>query len=489
MVMPSSTLWGDGNLVTAVNNGSLSEARLDDMAIRIIASWYKLGQDSASHPTPGVGMPVSLLEEHTLVDARDQADRPTIYQGAVEGHVLVKNNGILPLKAPKILSVFGYDAELPATYDPGTASFSGWTQGYSASNVSLALNAFEGLPQTSVFPQRADGGLIISGGGSGANTPSYISSPIAALSARAESDGTALFWDFSSESPDVVVGGPCIVFTNAFASEGLDRVGLHDPYSDDLINNVADSCNNTIVVIHNAGVQLVDAFVDHPNVSAIVFAHTPGQDAGKSIADLLYGDEQFSGRLPYTVAKNESDYGSLLSPAEPSGIYEIFPQDNFSEGVYIDYRAFDAKNITPRYEFGYGLSYTTFSYSNINISQVEGVSTATYPVGAVIEGGQEDLYDVLYQVRADVTNTGSTGGIEVPQLYVNIPGGPVKQLRGFSKVAIDQGMTTTVEFDLRRKDLSEWDVVAQKWKLQSGSYNVWVGASSRSLPLSSTITI
>jgi len=92
-------------------------------------------------------------------------------------------------------------------------------------------------------------------------------------------------------------------------------------------------------------------------------------------------------------------------------------------------------------------------------------------------------------ITADITNSGSIDGAEVAQLYIGIPGGPVKQLRGYSKVAIEHGKTVTVEFDVLRRDLSEWDVVAQNWKLQSGSYGVWVGASSRVLPLQGVLTV
>ena len=204
---------------------------------------------------------------------------------------------------------------------------------------------------------------------------------------------------------------------------------------------------------------------------------------------LIYGDSTFSGKLPYSVPKNESDYGALLSPTLPVAPYALFPQSDFSEGVYIDYRAFDAASITPRYEFGFGLSYTTFAYSDLSIKMLSGVSHATYPSGAILEGGAEDLWDVVATVNARVSNSGAVDGAEVAQLYVGIPGGPVRQLRGFEKVDIAPGSTVTVSFDLTRRDLSVWDVEAQKWKLQSGSYNIFVGASSRTLPLSGTLTI
>jgi beta-glucosidase len=158
--------------------------------------------------------------------------------------------------------------------------------------------------------------------------------------------------------------------------------------------------------------------------------------------------------------------------------------------VYIDYKYFDQKNITPRYEFGFGLTYTTFSYSNLSINKLETVSTApTAPPSPIIPGGVASLWDVIAQVTAVVTNTGNVTCAEVAQLYVNIPGGPVKQLRGFSKVGIPVGEPVTVEFDLMRRDLSTWDVASQQWLLQGGGYEIWVGSSSRDLPLKGTLII
>ena len=213
------------------------------------------------------------------------------------------------------------------------------------------------------------------------------------------------------------------------------------------------------------------------------------QDSGRALIQLLYGVQSFSGKLPYTVAKNESDY-STLTPSLPEGEFLLFPQSNFSEGVYIDYRDFDAKNITPRYEFGFGLTYTNFSYSDLVINVLPGVSTSYFPPDSpVMQGGIASIWDVIVQVYATVSNTGSTDAAEVAQLYVGIPGGPIRQLRGFSKVDITTGGNVTVEFDLLRRDLSEWSVEDQSWVLQQASYSIYVGSSSRDLPLTGTLTI
>lgn len=484
MVMPyGSDFWGN-NLTEAVNNGSVPEVRLNDMVTRIIAAWYKFGQDSEDWAEPGHGIPADLSQPHTPVIGWNASYKDVLYQGALEGHVLVKNEGALPLSSPKLISLFGYSAKTPDTFNYGVT---GWNNGqYPLSPADYTKFSNDTIISSSI----AQNGTIISGGGSGANQPAYISSPFDALAERARDDYTALYWDFHSSNPEVVAGSDaCIVDVNSFAAEGWDRPDLRDDYTDSIVLNVAANCSNTIVVVQNAGVRLVDQWVDHPNVTALVFAHVPGQDSGRALVALLYGDENFSGKLPYSIPKNETDYAGLQNATQPDGIYELFPQSDFSEGVYIDYRAFDAKNITPRYEFGFGLSYTTFDFSDLAAAATGNASTASYPTGDVIEGGQEDLWDILATVTATVTNTGNSTGAEVAQLYVGIPDGPVRQLRGFEKPVLEAGASATVSFSLTRRDLSSWDVVAQKWLLQGGDYPVYVGSSSRDLPLTGTLTI
>ncbi|CAI7576499.1 unnamed protein product [Penicillium glandicola] len=466
VVMPSSTYW-NSNLTTAISNGTMEASRLDDMITRLMATWYYLGQDSA-FPNPGVGMPASLYSAHKAVIATSQAAKSTLLQSAIEGHVLLKNqNNALPLKSPKLISVFGYDAYTPMAYTGTTVSF--------------ALTTRSALYQN---------GTMYSGGGSGTNSPAYIDSPIEAIQRRAYQDGSSVFWDFTSEDPVIdYVSDVCLVFINAYASEGVDRAALSDTHSDAIVTNVANNCANTVVVIHNAGIRTVESWVDHVNVTGIIIGHLPGQDTGRALVDILYGDANPSGKLPYTIAKNESDYGSVLEPSEPEGKYEYFPQSNFSEGVFIDYRAFDKNDIEPQYAFGYGLSYTTFGYSNLKISKTSASSTQYPAKASILPGGNPRLFDTLVKVSATVKNTGSVDGKEIAQLYVGIPNGPVRQLRGFEKVLIKSGKSTTVTFNLTRRDLSTWDTDAQEWLLQRGTYQIYVGSNSRDLSLTGTLTI
>lgn len=226
-------------------------------------------------------------------------------------------------------------------------------------------------------------------------------------------------------------------------------------------------------------------------MTAVLYAGLPGQESGRSIVSVLYGDIAPGGRLPYTVAKNESDYGALLNSTVS---FDYFPSENFTEGLFIDYRAFDKEGIEPQFEFGFGLSYTTFSYSDLSTTLVSGTDTAEYPDAGVpvVQGGHPALWDTLAVVRCAVENAGDASGSEVAQLYVTIPadGTPVRQLRGFQRVGpLAPGEARQAVFEITRRDLSVWDVVAQQWRLVKGEHDFVVGASSRDFRLNGTITI
>ncbi|KAF6823053.1 cel3e secreted beta-glucosidase [Colletotrichum plurivorum] len=472
MVMPLGGNWGR-NLTDAVGNGIVSEERVDDMATRILAAWYLVGQD-VDFPTPGIGMK-NLTQPHEQIDARDPRSRPNILEGAVAGHVLVKNeNNALPFaKPPNMISVFGYDATVPDTKNTDKLFELGY---YSSKEMGQAV-----LGTERHFDQAARGGTIVSGGRAAANAPSYILDPLSSIQHRAARDGGWVNWDLASGTPDVnAASDVCLVFINAMATEGWDRDGLHDDFSDGLVLHVASRCANTVVVVHAAGIRLVDQWIEHSNVTAAVIAHLPGQDSGDALVKLLYGEESFSGRLPYTLARNESDY-SVYKPCGRGADNTTSPQCDFAEGVYVDYRDFDARNITPRYEFGYGLTYTTFEYSSASVQ--------THPVAPGPAPDADTLWSTVATVRASLNNTGTRAGEEVAQLYVAIPDSPPRQLRGFEKVPLEGGQGADLSFELTRRDLSVWDVVSQKWTLQEGEYTIFVGASSRNLPLSEKFSI
>lgn len=280
------------------------------------------------------------------------------------------------------------------------------------------------------------------------------------------------------------------------------------------------------------------------------------RESGNAIADILYGRHNPGGKLPFTIGSTAAEYGPdlIYEPTDGSNS----PQDNFEEGVFIDYRAFDKQNITPIYEFGFGMSYTTFSYSDIKVNKhsvgpytpTTGQSSAaptlgnfstnpdlyqwpsnwtyvntfiypylnstdlktasqdpeyglnyTWPAGSTdgtpqariaaggAPGGNPQLWDVLYTVEATITNNGSVAGDEVVQLYVSLGGedDPKVVLRGFDRLSIQPGKSATFHADITRRDVSNWDVASQNWVITSAPKKVYVGASSRNLPLTASL--
>lgn len=471
VVVPDGGYWGN-NLTEAVKNGSVTASRFDDMATRVLASYFYLHEDNTFPETEVY----TSTEKHLPVNVQKKDHIDLIHEIGAAGIVLAKNvNNTLPFKDPKFLNIFGYDATTKAVPWEDYLMFGG------DYDVNWGWNTINGT--------------LVTCGGSGGNTPSWVIDPFQAISERIRKTRGTLRWDFWSENPPAYVNAEhCLVFINAYSSESFDRTTLKDEFSDNLVNNVAANCSSTVVVIHNSGIRVVDEWFDNPNVTAVLFAGVPGQETGNSIASVLYGDINPSGRMPYTVAKQESDYGDLLNSTMSD---EYYPSDNFTEGLYIDYRRFDKEGIEPQFEFGFGLSYTTFEYSDLSTSLVgkadnESFSVYPNPDVAIVQGGHPELWDVLAVVKATVENSGDVDGSEIAQLYIGIPADdtPERQLRGFERVGpLVPSQARQAVFELTRRDLSVWDVVAQQWRLARGEYQVFVGASSRDLRLNGTFTI
>jgi beta-glucosidase len=296
--------------------------------------------------------------------------------------------------------------------------------------------------------------------------------------------------------PDV-----CLVFLKTWATEGADRPSLlADWDSTAVVEAVAAFCNNTVVVTHNSGIVMMP-WADNPNVTAIIAAHFPGQESGNAIVDVLYGDVNPSGKLPYTIAFNQSDYSfapianstALLETEDPNAW-----QSDFAEGLLIDYRHFDYYNLSVQFEFGFGLSYTNFSMSNLTVNRVYsgGDISATPPPASTAPGGNPTLYDVLFRAEAVVSNTGKVAGATVAQLYLLLPQvsgsqtpTPLRVLRGFEKVSVQPGRSAAVTFDIMRRDISYWDTEQQEWVIAAGSIGAAVGFSSRDLREQATFTL
>ncbi|KAK3353923.1 glycoside hydrolase superfamily [Lasiosphaeria hispida] len=454
MTMPGSDyngkgiLWG-GLLNQAVSNNQVSKARLDDMTKRILASWYLLKQDSGY---PRINIKANVQGNH----------KENIRAVARDGIVLLKNSGILPLKKPTKIAVIGSSAVV----NPKGAN----------ACVDRGCNT----------------GALGMGWGSGTTEYPYFVAPYDAIKTRAQSDGTTVSLQNSDNASGVqsVASGvdAAIVFITASSGEGYittesvagDRPNL-DPWhnGNQLVQAVAQANQNVVVVVHSTGPIVLETIQALPGVKAIVWAGLPSQENGNALVDVLYGLVSPSGKLPYTIGKSQSDYGTKVSTGN----------DNFAEGLYIDYRHFDNQKIAPRYEFGFGLSYTNFTFSDIEVTSNAKSGPAT---GAVVPGGRADLFDNVATVTAKITNSGGVLGAEVPQLYITLPSSapssPPKQLRGFAKLKLAPGASGTATFNLRRKDLSYWDTRQQNWIIPSGSFGISVGASSRDIRLTGTLT-
>ncbi|PBP17340.1 beta-glucosidase D [Diplocarpon rosae] len=480
----SSSIWSNATLQAGLANGTLTQARLDDMAVRTVIGYFKAGLDNGTQP--------AYVDADADVDVRADHAKIVRTNGAASLVLLKNTNNALPLRKPRSMAIFGSHAG-PSMAGPN-AEFSiagaGPTYaGHLAGGSGSGQTSFPYLvtPQHALTSQAALDGTMIrwilndtyastSGGGGGGNETAGGGSAISF-----PTGGTSLAQDIPSYATGAEV---CMVFINALSGEGADRTELRNAEQDALVTSVAANCNNTMVVINTVGARILDAWIEHVNVTAVIYGGLIGQESGHSLLDVLYGSVNPSGRLTHTIAKNESDYNVGICT---TAVCE------FNEGNYIDYRYFDKYNVTPRYAFGHGLSYTTFDYADPVATVTDAAALAApYPTGALAVGGRTDLWDEVVSVAVAVSNTGAVAGSEVAQLYVEYPDAahqPVRQLRGFERTTIASGASATVTFSLRRRDLSYWDVAAQEWALAPGEYFFNIGASSRDLRVRTTITI
>ncbi|KAI0165096.1 glycoside hydrolase family 3 protein [Hypoxylon sp. FL1284] len=537
------SFWG-GALTYAMLGQEIAQWRLDDMAIRIMAAFYKAGRDtnqidinysSWTLETEGYRYWAAEMGNTTVNQHVDvQADHGAlIREMGAKATVLLKNVGkALPLAKPVSIAVIGEDAQ---------------------DNPDGANGCVDRI---------CNNGTLAMGWGSATAEYPYLIAPATALQERAEADGTAFTnvkgnFDLDAARAAASEAEVAIVFANANSGEGYttldgnfgDRNNLTLwKGGDELIQAVAEANPNTVVVIHSVGPVLIDHIKTNPNVSAIVWAGLPGQESGNALADVLYGAVNPRARTPFTWGKAAADWGvmTLVNSTEPT------PQQDFAEGVFLDYRYFDREELEPSFEFGFGLSYADFEYANLAVAlqeadasyaPAEGVTppaqmygfqdmdpanavapegfqmipkfiypyihNASYPDPAEIDwaahnrssqpvlpaggpsGGNPELYKVWYIVTVDITNSGEVAGTEIPQLYIS-HGGPTEPkvvLRGFDEVDLEPGETKTVAFNVTYRDLSNWDAEAQDWRLTEYPKTVYVGASSRDLRLQQELVL
>lgn len=318
------------DLTRSVLNGSVPVDRLNDMATRIVATWYKFGQDDDDYPEPNFSTttservgdlyaaafpssPKGVVNEFVNVQDDHYLVARQVAQDAIT--MLKNDDKLLPLNTSHPLFVFGTDAQ----ENPDGAN--------------------------ACSDRTCNKGTLGMGWGSGTVDYPYMDSPIDALEKRADNvtyHATDRFPNVADPTEDDVA----IVFIssdsgeNSYTVEGnhgdRDASGLYAWHNgDELVKKAAEKYDNVVVVVHTVGPIIVDEWIDLPSVKSVLFAHLPGQEAGESLANVIYGDVSPSGHLPYSITKKESDYPSSITDlvGDPAGQ----TQDNFEEGLLVDY--------------------------------------------------------------------------------------------------------------------------------------------------------
>jgi beta-glucosidase len=417
------------------------------MATRIMAPYYLLGQDQ--------GYPSLDLDRDSTGD-----NYLTNRQVGAAGMVLLKNtDNVLPFDVTKDTYFYIYGAA-------AGQSDEGYSSGGSAQH----------------------GGALYQGGGSGFVKPTYGIDPLTAFMIKGRDSHLQIRYVTNQNDYGAVNGSfhdrgfanaTCLVFISAFSSEGSDRANLL-PLNNgsQLVQMVATHCPRTVVIVNSVSQLNLEPWADHPNVVGILWSGMPGSEYGPALVDVLFGNYNPGGKLVFTLAKNDSDYGTDIDPGVNS---------TYAEGVFLDYRHFDKYNITPRYYFGYGLSYTTFSFAKLDISKVENdkhsasIHDQQRRMKPYANFHNSRLYDPAYSIKFTVTNTGKVNGSEVAQLYLGFPAEaeePPKILRDFERVYLGPGESKDVALVLSQLDISYWNVVTQKWTAAPGDYTVLISTSA-----------
>ncbi len=379
------------------------------------------------------GMPVLDLDESFDADAHHTLAR----EAAAESVVLLKNDGVLPLPADAKIGVVGEFARKPRFQGAGSSQVN-------PTHVDALLDELSAVYGEVAFA--AGYGLGETGDD-------------AALLADAERVAA------SAQTVVMVIGLP-----GADESEGFDRTHMNLPANQlAALVTVAAANPNVVVVLVNGSTVVLGEVT--PHAKALVEAWLGGQAAGGAIADVLTGRVNPSGRLAETIPHRLEDNSSHLN----------FPGDSqvvrYGEGLFIGYRGYDQAHRDVAFPFGFGLSYTTFTMSDLQVATRGSVSDGT----------------LAATVTVTVTNTGTVPGAEVVQVYVadveSSVARPVRELKGFAKVFLESDASQSVSIELDQRAFSFWSTKLRRWVVEAGDFEIGVGPSSRHLPLSETVSI
>ncbi len=427
--MPDKRAFED--LPVAVSNGTVDPALIDQAALRILKARAVFGQFGSeyrnSQLNPGI--------------VNDPGQKALALETAVKGAVLLKNEGVLPIGAKasevgygspnvKSIIVLGPDALVPITDTSSIGIAHGMgDRGSSNTNPPYAVSYFDGISA------RAGSDIAVTSGTTAADAAGKDLVIIPVTMAH-EDEGEA--------------------FGGGGDRDDLTLTKIHPLHWSKkptaFINEVAAVNPNIVVLLAVGSAIVMDDWAD--SAKAIVQPFYPGQEAGTAIAQLLFGDVNFGGKLPFTVAHAEADY-------------PIF--GNLVEETHYDYlhgyRKFEAESITPRYWFGFGLSYTKYSYSAL-----------TPLCTSLAQGGRLNF-------NVDVTNSGSVAGDEIVQAYIGYPNTavrrPPKELKAFTRVSLAPGETKTVQLTIPVSDMAYWSEADNGWRVETGvEHMLYVGPSA-----------
>lgn len=434
--MPDCHGETDKLIVKAVQSGELEEPVLDTAVERILTMVDKYltarkGIDPASmvHPLP------SSVERGYDVAAHHALARTTAEQSAV----LLKNEDILPLQKDKKIAFIGEFAKVPRIQGGGSSHINNTSVESALDAAGDSVSYAQGFH---IDEETTDETLLQE-----------------AITLAKESDVAVIF----AGLPD------------SFESEGFDRTHLNMPANqNELIARISEVQPNVVVVLHS-GSPIAMPWLD--KVAGVLQMYLAGQASGGAAVNLLFGDATPCGKLAETFPLHLEDNPSYLN----------FPGNRekvcYQEGVFIGYRYYDKKKMDVLFPFGYGLSYTDFTYSNMKVT----VNSKNAADVDVIKETDEIV------VSADITNTGNCDGAEIVQLYIKNPVvyeiRPEKELRDFAKVFLKAGETKTVTFTLNARAFSYYETRIHDWYAESGDYEILLASSSRDIRLQDTVSI
>jgi len=431
--MPAGGEDSINKIVNAVKSGKLSETVLDTAVEHVLELVFK---------------GIENKQENANYDVQLHHDLARKIAG--ECMVLLKNDGTLPLGKKGRIAVIGAFAHNPRIQGGGSSHINPTITSIPLEEIRKSAGNSVEITYCQGYHLDANGDIFGRGFGSICDSPDerLIRQ---AVDTAIKSDSTVIF----AGLPD------------SFESEGYDRTHMHLPLGQiRLIEEVSRFAKNIVVVLMNGSP------VEMPwigNVNAVLESYLGGQSSGGAIADILFGDVNPSGKLAETFPQKLSDNPSYL----------FFPGNKnkveYREGIFVGYRYYEKKQIKPLFPFGFGLSYTTFSYTKIETDRSE-----------IDEDG-------IITVKATVKNTGSVAGKETVQLYVrdieSSVSRPEKELKGFTKVALEPGEEKIVSFTLNKRAFTFYDEETHDWQVETGEFEILVGGSSAETPLKATVKV